>query len=123
MTTDTPTVLKELCPDPQKLTMDQVLTAQSMGDQAVNQVIDDAIEYLGIALANTINLISPRFVALEGRILSTPKNQERMLRTVEQYMFHIHAGMIDFAFLPYDPDRGARAAAAVVVKEFLSRPL
>ena len=123
MATDTATVLKELCRDPQTLTMDQVLTAQEMGDPAVGHIIEDAIEYLGIALANTINLISPRAVVLEGRILSTPKNQERMLRTVEQYMFHIHSGMIDFTFLPYDPVRGARAAAAVVVKEFLNRSL
>ena len=123
MASDTATVLKELCRDPQGLTMEQVLMAQEMGDQAVGHIIEDAIEYLGIALANTINLISPRAVVLEGRILSTPKNQERMLRTVEQYMFHIHSGMIDFTFLPYDPDRGARAAAAVVVKEFLSRSL
>lgn len=123
MATSTPTVLKELCSDPRTLTMDQVLLAQEMGDRAVGHVIEDAIEYLGIALANTINLISPRAVVLEGRILSTPKNQERMLRTVEQYMFHIHSGMIDVTFLPYDLDRGARAAAAVVVREFLSRSL
>lgn len=121
MATDTPTVLKELCPDPTNLTMDQVLAAQEMGDQAVRHIIEDAIEYLGIALANTVNLISPRAVVLEGRILSTPMNQDRMLRTVEQYMFHIHSGMTDFTFLPYDPDRGARAAASVVVKEFLGR--
>lgn len=121
MATDTPTILKELCRDPRKLTMDQVLKAQQMGDKAVGQVIGDAIEYLGIALANTINLISPRAIVLEGRILSTQKNQETMLRIVEQYMFHIHAGNIQFTFLPYDPDRGARAAASVVVKEFLSQ--
>ena len=123
MATDTPTVLKDLCQDPQKLTMDQVLMAQEMGDKAVDHVIEDAIEYLGIALANTINLISPRAVVLEGRILSAPGNQDRMIRTVEQYMFHIHAGKTDFKFLPYDPDRGARAAAAVVVKEFLGSAL
>ena len=123
LVTDTPTVLKELCQHPQKLTIEQGLMAQEMGDKAVSHVIEDAIEYLGIALANTINLISPRAVVLEGRILSTPKNQERMLRTVEQYMFHIHSGMTDFTFLPYDPDRGARAAAAVVVKEFLGRSI
>ena len=123
MATDTPTVLKELCADPEKLTMDQVLKAQEMGDEAIGNVIGDAIEYLGIALANTINLISPRSVVLEGRILSAPYNQARMLQVVEQYMFHIHAGTIDFTFLPYDPDRGARAAAAVVVKEFLGRSI
>ncbi len=120
MATDTPTILRELCQDSEGLTMEQVLEAQELGDKAVGNVIEDAIEYLGIALANTINLISPRAVVLEGRILSVPKNQERMLRIVDQYMFHIHSGMIDFTFLPYDPDRGARAAAAVVVKEFLN---
>lgn len=120
MTTDAATVLKDLCENPRKLTMDQVLMAQDMGDEAVDHVIGDAIEYLGIALANTINLISPRAVVLEGRLLSTPRNQERMRKTVEQYMFHIHAGVTEFTFLPYDPDRGARAAAAVVIKEFLS---
>ena len=103
--------------------MDHVLQAQEMGDSAVNHLIEDAIEYLGIALANTINLISPRAVVLEGRILSTPQNQARMLRTVEQYMFHIHSGITDFTFLRYDPSRGARAAAAVVVKEFLSNAI
>ena len=123
MATQSPTLLKELCPDPRALTMDQVLQAQEMGDKEIGQVIDDAIEYLGIALANTINLISPRAVVLEGRILSTPKNQERMKQIVEQYMFRIHAGFIEFSFLPHDPDRGARAAAAVVVKEFLNSAL
>ena len=123
MASEEPTILWELCKDPKNLTMDHVLTAQELGDKAASNVIEDAIEYLGIALANTINLISPRAVDLEGQILSTPKNQARMLRTVEQYMFHIHRGMIDFTFLPYDPDRGARAAAAVVGKEFLGRPI
>ena len=120
MATDTPTILRELCRNAEALTMDKVLEAQELGDHAVNHVIEDAIEYLGIALANTINLISPRAVVLEGRILSAPKNQERMLQIVDQYMFHIHSGMIDFTFLPYDSGRGARAAAAVVVKEFLN---
>ena len=121
MRTDASTALRELCAEPENLTMDHVLAAQEMGDREVSHVIEDAIEYLGIALANTINLISPRSVVLEGRILSTPKNQEMMLSAVEHYMFHIHSGSIGFNFVPCDPDRGARAAAAVVVKEFLNR--
>ena len=44
-----------------------------------------------------------------------------MRSVVEQYMFHVHVGITDFKFLPFDEDRGARAAASVVVKEFLSR--
>ena len=123
MAADTSTVLRELCADPEMLTMDHVLSAQEMGDREVSGVIGDAVEYLGIALANTINLISPRAVTLEGRLLSKPQNQQRMLEVVEQYMFHIHKGLTSFTFLPYDPDRGARAAAAVVVRDFLNHSL
>ena len=36
MATDTPTILKKLCRDPRELTMEQVLTAQEMGDTAPN---------------------------------------------------------------------------------------
>lgn len=121
MSTDTPTLLRDLCEDPRTLTMAQVLQAQEMEDAAVSRVIEDALEYLGIALANTINLVSPRAVVMEGRMFSTAKNQTRLLQVVEQYMFQLHAGMTDFSFLPYDPNRGAKAAAAVVVREFLGR--
>lgn len=113
------TVLWELCEKPEDLTVDQVLKAQSMGDEKVNLVMEDMLDYLGIALANTINTISPRTVMLDGHILDCPQNREMLLRSVQRNMFRVHAGKIQFAFLPYDPDRGARGAAAVVVRDIL----
>ena len=123
MATDATTVLRELCPDPEKLTMDHVLQAQELADAPTNEIVADAIDYLGIALANTINLMSPREVVLDGRMLEIPVNQEMMLRAVERNMFRIHVGLTKFRFLPYDPDRGARAAASVVVQAFLNREI
>ena len=113
------TILRELCEKPEKLTMDQVLKAQSMGDEKVNLVMEDVLDYLGIALANTINTISPRAVLLDGHILSFPENQAMLLRSVERNMFRVHVGKTSFSFLPYSPDRGARGAAAVVVRDTL----
>ena len=115
------TVLRQLCGDPAELTMNHVLQAQEQGDRQTNAVIADAIDYLGIALANIINLISPRAVLLDSLLLTTAKNQAMLLQAVERNMFRVHAGATDFTFLPYDQDRGARAAAAVVVQEFLNR--
>ena len=121
MANGTPTLLNNLCPDPRKLTMDHVLQAQEQGDAATNEIVTDAIDYLAIALANTINLISPREVVIDARMLETPTNQALMLRAVERNMFRIHVGLTKFRFLPYDPDRGARAAASVVVQSFLNQ--
>lgn len=113
------TVLRELCSSPEALTMDHVLQAQELGDREVNEVIEDVLDYLGIALANTINTISPRMVLLDGHMLQSQRNQALILRAVERNMFRVHADKIQFTFLPYSPDAGARGAAAVVVRECL----
>lgn len=119
MRSEKTTVLRELCEDPERLTMDQVLEAQNLGDEKVNLVMEDVLDYLGIALANTINTISPRAVMLDGHMLDIPRNQRILLRSTERNMFRIHVDQIQFSFLPYSPDRGARGAAAVVVRELL----
>ncbi len=119
MASGVPTALNTLCPDPEKLTMEQVLHAQETGDTEVNLAMEDVLDYLGIALANTINLVSPRMVLLDGRLFQPQRNQELLLQAVERNMFRVHVGKTQFSFLPYDPVRGARGAAAVVIRELL----
>lgn len=119
MASGVPTALNTLCPDPEKLTMEQVLRAESTGDSEVNLVMEDVLDYLGIALANTVNLVSPRKVLLDGRLFHEKRNQELLLQAVERNMFRVHVGKTRFSFLPYDPERGAKGAAAVVIRELL----
>lgn len=119
MRSDPTTALWELCDSPERLTMDHVLRAQHMGDREVNLVMEDVLDYLGIALANTISMVSPRLVMLDGHMLDTRQNHAMLMRAVERNMFRVHINKTRFEFLPYDPDRGARGAAAVVVREFL----
>ena len=90
-----------------------------MGDREVNLLLEDVMDYLGIALANIINTISPRLVMLDGKIFESHQNQAMLLRSAERNMFRVHVNQIRFVFLPYDPERGARGAAAAVVRELL----
>lgn len=119
MSADKTSVLNVLCPNADKLTIDLVLRAQEMGDVAVNLVMEDTLDYLGIALANVINTISPRLVMLDGRMLTSEANQKMMLRAVERNIFRVHVNQTKFVFLNYDKDRAARGAAAAVVRELL----
>lgn len=112
-------VLRELCPDADSLTIDHVLQAQQLGDESVNLVMGDTLDYLGIALANIINIISPRLVILDGHMLDSEANQKMFLRSVERNMFRVHMGQIQFEFQPYNEYRAARGAAAVIVRKFL----
>ena len=119
MRSSVPTILWELCQNPEELTMDHVLKAQEMGDRETNLVMEDVLDYLGIALANIISTVSPRTIMLDAHMLDSRLNQAILLRSVERNMFRVHVNKIQFTFLPYDPDTGARGAAAVVVRELL----
>lgn len=119
MRSSVPTILWELCQNPEELTMDHVLKAQEMGDRETNLVMEDVLDYLGIALANIISTVSPKTIMLDAHMLDSRLNQAILLRSVERNMFRVHVNKIQFTFLPYDPDTGARGAAAVVVRELL----
>ena len=47
------------------LRMDQILEVQELGNPEVNSIIEQAIGYLGIALANVVNLINPGYVVAD----------------------------------------------------------
>lgn len=102
------------------LTMEAVLEAQSREDPYVNEVFEDVIDYLGIALANIVNLISPRMIVVDGRVFELERNRELLLDAAERNMFLMHRTKTRMTFLEFDPLRGAIGAAAVVVKEYLN---
>lgn len=108
------------CSSPEELTMEMVLQAQQEGDPFVEAVIEDVVDYLGIALANTVNLVSPRMIIVDGRLFTLQKNRDLLRKAAEGHLFWIHHSKTRMVFLPFDAYRGAKGAAAVVVKEFLS---
>lgn len=121
MRVDESSVLWSICPDFKLLTIEHILHAQELGDAKVNGIVEDALNYLGIALANMINLISPRFVIAEGRLFDSVKNQKHFLNYVSVNIFRAHLNDTNIQFLPFDSDRGAKAAASVVIEEYLNR--
>jgi glucokinase len=41
------------------------------GDKLVERVIEEAAEYIGIGIANLVNLLSPQVVVLGGGVIET----------------------------------------------------
>ena len=113
-------LLHTCCNEPQELTMDAVIAAQKAGDPYVREIMLDVLDYLGIALANVVNLISPKSVVVDGRIFTLKENRKELLAAAERNMFLVHRSKTKVTFVDYDPLRGAKGAASVVVKEFLN---
>lgn len=114
-------LLWKQCPSAAELTMEKVLQAQNFGDPWVQAIIEDIIDYLGIALSNIINLISPGAIVVDGRLFELEQNRKLLLTAAERNTFLVHKMKPKVKFLAYDPFRGASAGAAVVMKEFLNK--
>ena len=59
-------VLASICNDPSRLTLEHILEAQGLQDPAVCTIVNLAMWYVGISLANIANLLDPHLLFLSG---------------------------------------------------------
>lgn len=106
-----------------QLTMREVCQAQQQGDEAVREIMREAIRYLAIGLANMANLISPNLVIVDAYAMKLEENREFFLQVVKQYLFGLNAHEIAIEFKEYDPYSGCKGAAAYAIREFFIRDI
>lgn len=114
-----PTMLRIICRNPDDPQMDEILQAQKCGDPIVSNIMEDAITYAGITLANIINFINPPLVIVDGYIMKEMDNQTLFLNVVRKNLFALNATEVNIEFIPFDKFRSAKGAAALVIKKFV----
>ena len=113
--------LKKLCSDPEKLTINHILEAQRKGDPAVCQIMDTSMFYVGIALANIVDIINPHLIFLSGEVFHNPENIESVERSLLKHAFLpdddplklVHASLGDYG--------GALGASACCIEKYFIR--
>lgn len=96
--------------------IEDVLAAQADGDGDVNEILAQAIRWQGVSLANIANLLSPGLVLVDSRLMAWPPNRRLLRQVTDHYLYGLNSGEIPLEFLPADPLRGARGAAARLVQ-------
>ncbi len=115
------TVLRELCPRTEDLTFPQIMEAQRQDDPMVCEIMDRAMFYVGVALANIVSIINPHLILLSGAIFTNLHNAE-----VVQDSLMKHAFLADYKSLrvvPLDMGEyaGAIGAAACCIEKYFVR--
>jgi glucokinase len=89
------TILTEMLgPDLEDMRSGDLRKAIKRGDKFVEQVVEEAAEYTGIAVANVINLFNPQVVVLGGGIMEQLEN-DMMAIVVETAHDYALAGTAD----------------------------
>lgn len=111
-------ILAQLCPDPDSLNMKDVLKALELGDTGVQEVLETAVTYLGVTLANIINFISPQLVIVDGFMFQSRQLCEQLRRVASKNLFGLNGKEVDIVFAEHDRFGGAKGAAAMAIREF-----
>ena len=114
------TALRYLCVDPSSPTIAEILQAQEEGDVYVSQILETAIYYLGVAIANIYNFISPQRMVIECALFQSERNKERLLEVIHKNLFTATITEVNFTFMPPDELSGAVGAAAVAIQRDLT---
>jgi glucokinase len=102
---------------PERITAETVFAAAEAGDGLAMQVVADTAAYLGIAIANLINLFNPELIVLGGpvgqggQVLLEPVRAEAQRRAMAYPLSAVH-----LVTSTLGPDAGAIGAAVLVLQ-------
>lgn len=93
-----------------------ILEAYEQGDPDVEAVLQDSISYLGIALANIVNLVNPGFVVVDAYMMKDKKLQKLFRSAAKKRFYGINEEEVRIFFLPFEHFKGAKGAAYDVIE-------
>ena len=111
-------MISELCPDLEFLGTREILMAQECGDELAEEVISQALLYLGATLANIINLMNPSLVFVDSYLMKLKKNRRRLVEDTRAHIFGLYNDEVEFEFVEFGHFTGAKGAAAVAIERY-----
>lgn len=100
-----------------RMTMRQILEIQRDGNTEIDDIIAESVEYLGIALANVVNLINPGFVAVDGYLMTNKVNRERLLKSAKSRFYGLNEEEVQIIFTSFDHFCWAKGAGYFVIRK------
>lgn len=112
------TVLCSIVQDPEELTLEHVLQAMGCGDGIVISMVQTAVRYLAVAVANVINFISPQLIIVDAYIMKSQENKQFFMDILKTRLYGLNDTEVEIEFKEYDRLSGAKGAAAEAIKHF-----
>jgi glucokinase len=105
------------------ITAEDVAAAAVKGDALASQVIDDAAAYLGVGMANLVNLFNPQMIVVGGGVSAMG---ERLLRparkSLKLHAFKLPAGTVRVVRSALGADSGLMGAAIYARQQAGGKP-
>lgn len=105
-----------------KIEAKDVFESAKLGDKLSNQIVDNALEYLAIGIANYINLLDPNLIVLSGGIMNSSEFfLERLAKMIKTKQMKSAATNIIIRVTELGADATAIGAASLILKQFIAQ--
>jgi predicted NBD/HSP70 family sugar kinase len=100
-----------------------ILAADERGEDAARAVLEETAVYLGVGVANLINLFNPERIVIGGwaGLLLGGRLMPRVREIAREYALHHAFAIVDLRLCQLGPDAVARGAATLPVAGFLGQ--
>ncbi|MGN1164105.1 MAG: ROK family protein [Candidatus Ornithospirochaeta sp.] len=99
-----------------EIKMDDVVDAAVKGDETSRNILRNAIEYLGLAVANIENFVKPECMVIEGHLFDNEECRKVLLDVIYKNLYRETSPDLKFYFKESDEYSGAKGASAIAVK-------
>lgn len=115
---------KSNLPTDSELTLDDIIEAANQGDHLAQQALANSGHWLGIGLANLVNLLNPELVIIGGEgVRAGEWRLEAMRKSLNEHVFNGLADSLEIIVEPSGDEAWARGAACVVLQELFESPI
>jgi glucokinase len=94
-----------------------VAEAATRGDPVADAIIGEALEWLGVGMANLVHLLNPELIVIGGGLTKIgPRLFETVRRVINERAFQLPAEVVRVAPAQLGDDVGVLGAAALVLE-------
>ncbi|AZR72241.1 transcriptional regulator [Anoxybacter fermentans] len=112
------TLMREMVNSPEKVDGSVVTRAAEAGDKVALEIVDRVATYIGIGIANMINIFNPAKVVLGGGVIKAGHLfYDKILKTVEERALEAPRKQCEIVFAELGSDVGVLGAIAVALKD------
>lgn len=113
---DKETLMKEMVDNPEDVDGATVTQAAEKGDKVAQEIVDQVAEYLGIGIANLINIFNPSKLVLGGGVTKAGHLfYDKIIKTVEKRALEAPRKQCQIVFSDIGSDVGVLGAIAVAL--------
>ncbi|MBI3665724.1 MAG: ROK family protein [Acidobacteria bacterium] len=110
--------------DPEKITVWNVLEAARLGDKTCSHIVAEVASFLGLGLANLVNLFNPSVIVLDRRLeLAGQSLLEQIVQIVKRQALTYSAEHAVFRFGRLEREAGVLGVALLVLEKHFEIPL